>query len=194
MTRWYRLVTNDNAVANPLVTDEGDLDGLEEWMFRQCKEIRSWSGNAWIGTSTPANDGDPDDNLQNHFALLVFSPRLKTALEDAGIGEVQYLPINVVRPGDRRVAGYSVANLLSSVAALDFEHSVFTRYPEDYFLRERRGQLEMLRNVTLRSSALRGHNIIRLHEFRSKVFVSERFAAVVNGRFTGLSFKEVALS
>jgi hypothetical protein len=193
--RWYWVVTNDNAVADPLVTDEGDLHGFEDWMLVDCREITNWPVNAWVGTSTPANDGEPDDSLQNHFDLLIFSHRFRTALADAGIGEIQFLPIDVVRPGGGRVEGYRVANLLSCVTALDLERSKFTRYPNDYFLPERRGQLELLRGVTLSATALQGHDIVRLKEYRSKVFVSERFAAVVRfGRFTGLSFSEVKLS
>lgn len=193
--RWYWLVTNDNVGADPLVTDEGDLMGVEEWRLRQGKEIRDWPASAWVGTSKRSNDGVPDDNLQNHFALLIFSHRLRTALQKASIDEIQYLPIAVIRPGGTRVAGFSIANVLSTVAALDLERSVFTRYPADYFLPERRGALETLRNVTLRSSALKNHGIFRLEEFRSKVFVSGRFVDVVGaGEFTGLSFKEVKLS
>jgi hypothetical protein len=193
--KWYWLVTNDNSVKNPFVSDEGDLDGFEEWMLGECRSFDSWSGRAWIRAADPANDGNPDDSLQNHFALLIFSQRLQVALTEAAISGIQYLPISVLRPSGTRIEGFSIANILGCVNALDLERSTSSRYPDDYFLSERRGQMNSLRRVTLRGDCLQGHDIVRLNVYKEKVYVSARFKEVVEeGRFTGLSFHEVNLS
>lgn len=194
--QWYWLITNDNTVVNPFVSDEGGLDGIDEWMFGECRVIEAWSGNAWLQAASVANDGDPDDSLQNHLGLLVFSKRLQTTLTSAGIDRIQYLPIHVLRPnGVKCGEGFAIANVLDRVAALDLNHTVHSRFPDDYFLPERRGQLRSIRQVTLLREPLHARHVIRLTEYTTPVYVSEKFKKTFeDGGFTGLSFAPVNLS
>jgi hypothetical protein len=193
--KWYWLVTNDNTVKNPFVSDTGDLEGFEKWIFADCKAFKDWSEKAWVGANKPGNDGDPDDSLQNHFGLLIFSAQLRIALEEAGIGGIQYLPIQVLRPTGSRIEGYCIINILNCVKAFDLGKTIHSRYPMDYFLPERRGELSSVRQVTLRSNQLKGHDIIRPEEYKVKVYVSGRFKEVFeNNRFSGLSFHDVNIS
>jgi hypothetical protein len=189
---WYRLITNSNTVANPFVSDDGDLGGIDNWMLRRCLRVDGWPESAWIRAVNPDNDGDPDDNLQNHFDLLMFSPGLRHALEAASIRNIQYLPINVIRSDGGSIQGFTIANVLSCLAALDIDRSVLERFPDDYFIPDRRGGIFSLLEVTLRGARLEGHDIFRLSEYRSAVFVSERFRkAFEHSFFTGLSFERV---
>ena len=116
-------------------------------------------------------------------------------MNQAAIKDTQYLPLAVVRRDDRHIDGFSAVNILNLVPALDLEGSTYDRFPDDYFIPERRGDLSGLRNVTLRSAALGGRDVIRLHEYPLPVYGSERFRDVFErGLFTGLSFVPVNLS
>ena len=158
LVKWYWLVTNHNTVP----------DGDEERMLDECRSIDSWRGKAWIRAANRNNGGDPNDNLQNRCGLLIFPQRLQIALADAGIGGIQYLPIQVPRPDGTRLEGFCIANILDCVDALDLKRSTYRRYPDDYFLPERRGQLNSLRQVTLHSKFLQGRDVVRLSEFKDR--------------------------
>jgi hypothetical protein len=192
---WYWVITNDAAVADPFVSDSDDLRGYEDWAFRQCQRIDDWSDSAWLKAARPENDGQPDDSLQSHLPLLIFSRRLRSALEDQGIEGIQYLPINVIRPNGQRIDGFAIANILTCVSALDTDKSIYECYPDDYFLPKRRGMVRSLLQATLHAAALEGHHIVRLREYRPPFYVSERFRdTFVGNGFTGLSFERIRLS
>src|SRR5687767_305999 len=116
---WYWIVSNDKTVENPFIGDKGDLEGLDDWMFRKCIPIQMWSGEGWVQATDPENDGDPDDCLQNLFGLPILSQRVREALDDASIAGIQYLPIHVWRPQREEIEGYCIGNLLNCVEALD---------------------------------------------------------------------------
>jgi hypothetical protein len=192
---WYWVISNSNTRHEPFVADAGDLDGLEDWMLGECRLIQQWSGKAVVRASCRENDGDPDDCLQNLFALPIFSDRLRNALDRAEIEGIQYLPIHVQRPNMIEIEGYCIANILNCVEALDLTYSDYEMYPEDYFLPERRGQMHSLRRVVLKSKPLTGYDIVRLAEYTEKIYVSRRFRDVFfkNG-FSGYSFREIRLT
>ena len=192
--KWYWTVSCDNTVATPFVGDQGDL-GLDESLLRTGRLVETWPGTAWVRAHSQQQDGEPDDVLQTLFALPIFSARLRTALQHAGIEGVEYLPIRVYRPNGDAIFGFSIANILSCVEALDLRLSDFQRLPDDYFLPERRGWIRSISKPVLVRSVLEGLDVIRLSCFPPSVYVSERFVRVFeDGRFTGYSFHEVQTS
>lgn len=193
--KWYWPVGCDNTVKNPFVSDSGDLRGFEYWDFAKGKDIEPWDDTTWIKASAPENDGDPDDVLQNHLGLEIYSLRLRDTLINSGITAIQYLPIRVLRPDDRLLSGFAIANILNVVSALDPAKSIVERYPEDYFLPDRRGNIRSLRKVSLKQENLDRYDIVRLKEYEVNIYVSERFKnAFEFGGFTGYSFHEVDVS
>jgi hypothetical protein len=189
--KWYMPYMWMNAVDDPLVVDSGELVGLDEAELWRGQIMESWAIPVLV-VEDPANDGVPDDVLQNHLGLPIFSPRLRGALNAAGIGGIQYLEIEVARPNGARVVGYSIANITERRAALDTERSDFDRFPDDYFLPERRGRIRAVRMPILRGSSLGGCDIFRLDEYPVKFFVSQRFRDQFElGKFTGMEFAEI---
>jgi hypothetical protein len=73
------------------------------------------------------------------------------------------------------------------------ERSIVTYYEADFMLPHKRGKIDSLRKPTLRGSALKGLDIIRLDEYPLPIFVSERFRNVLDrGDFmTTAAFYEV---
>lgn len=194
MTRWYWVVSCDNTVENPLVVDSADL-GVDSECLDIGRWLEQWSDLARMRVMKPQNDGTPDDVLQNHLGLPVYSERLREAMAAAGVRGIQYLPVHVVRPNGKKVAGFAIANIVERRRALDRKRSDYDVFPDDYFLPERRGSVRGVRRVVLRADALAGCDIIRLDDFPSGVYVSERFKCTFEAHgFTGYSFREIALS
>jgi len=192
--RWYSIVSCDNAVTTPYVGDEGDL-GEHEDAFGDCKPIEAWPGTAWVRASRTARDGDPDDVLQTCFFAPIYSRRLRGALEEAQISGIQYLPIRVLRRGGTEIPGFSVANVLNCADGLDVQSSEIERFPDDYFLPTRRGQIRSVNRAVLIGAVVDRYDILRLCSYPSQLYVSERFVLLFEAnRFTGYSFREVPTS
>lgn len=190
--KWYWVVACDNTVDNPLVVDCHDLKGFDESKLSIGEETDNWDETAWFKASKEKNDGDPDDVLQNHLGLPVFSERLKDKIEQIGIRGIHYLPIKVMRPNGEEISGFSIANILDKRYALDKSQSDFEVFPDDYFLPERRGRIRAVRKAVLIENSLYESDIIRLGEYDVSIYVSQKFKdAFVNGNFTGYSFHEV---
>jgi hypothetical protein len=191
MTPWYWAIGCDNAVANPLVTDSAEL-GVDPEVLDIGRPVEQWSELAWLRATRATNEGTPDDVLQNHLGLPIFSPRLRGTLEDALVQGIQYLPVRLYRPNGQQVAGFSIANIVERRAALDRSRSDCDLFPGDYFLPDRRGAVRGIRRAVLRASALHGCDIVRLDDFPASVYVSEKFrTAFESGAFTGYSFRSV---
>lgn len=194
MTHWYWVVSCDNTVDDPLVTDSAEL-GVDPERLDVGHLVEGWSELAWLRANKFENDGVPDDVLQNHLGLPIFSARLRAALEGAGVVGIQYLPVRLIRPNGQEITGFSIANIVERRRALDRARSDYDVFPDDYFLADRRGGVRGIRQAVLCVDALAGCDVARLDEFPSSVYVSERFKNVFEaGGFTGYSFREARAS
>jgi hypothetical protein len=96
-------------------------------------------------------------------------------------------------PVRNRFPGYSIANIVDLVSALDVEKSMLTRYGESR--PDRIGQISGIMKPVLKESLLSGHDIFRLAGYPLAYFVSERFRNIfLRGHFTGYTFGHVRLS
>jgi hypothetical protein len=138
-------------------------------------------------------DGEPDDVLQDHLGSLpIFSGRLKRAVETSGVTDIQFLPVSIKRFSSAVLHDFYIANILSLVSAVDWSESVYTNYPDDYFIESRRGQVRDLKSPVLVRDALVDHDMLRLAEFPLYICVSERFRGVFESlKCTGYSFREL---
>lgn len=195
MKKWYWPVSCDNTVDKPLIVDTEDLKGIDELDIVYGKLIDNWDETSWFKVSKSIYNGDPDDVLQNALGLPIYSDRLRKALEKAGVTGIQYLPVHVFRLNGLPIKGFSIANILNLLPALDFEKSDYDLYENDYFIPERRSKVRGIRKPVLRSSVIERCDIFRLKEFNRYIIVSERFRNifVANG-FTGYSFHQVYTS
>lgn len=197
--RWYWVVECDNTVSDPLVTDSDNLEtlGFDEWDFRKGIriDINTWPTSVFVKALNSEDDGEPDDVLQTHLGIPIYSERLRIALEEANIAGIQYLPLNVLRPNGEAINGYSIANILNLAPALDLDKSDYDVYPDDYFLPERRGLVSGVREGVLKADKLENCDIIRLEEYKVKIYASKKFKEVFeNNNFTGYSFHEVKVA
>jgi hypothetical protein len=183
-------------VEDPLCPTVEELFGIDSYDLKIGRRIDNWNPQSFLQSSDIEDDGTPDDYLPG-LGLPILSPRFRAALETnrIGIADIQYLPIRVFQSTREEVHGFSVANVLTRVPALNREHSVM--------LDEDENEIDPLTNApvvrgiwraALNAEPLRGHDVIRLTEFWAPVFVSERFADVFrSGKFTGATLTQVTV-
>jgi Immunity protein family (Imm11) len=172
--RWYDLIMCSNTVAKPFVSNFDDLKGFEDWQLRAGKRIEDWNPEAWIRCLKPEWNGDPDDVLQTHLAVPIYSPRLQTVIRDARFSGIQFLPIRVLRMDASEIPGFAVANILNIPSAMDMDNSLYDRFEEDYFDAADRGKVAGVYKMVLKRDALTGYDIVRPKEFRQSEYASER--------------------
>lgn|GEM_PF-6344696 len=81
---WFTLIECDNTVDDPYVSGIDDLHGHDEWAFTYGRRFRNWDRTAFVQTDRPSDDGVPDDVLQNHLGIPIFSPRLLYVVRQIG--------------------------------------------------------------------------------------------------------------
>lgn len=190
--KWYSVIRFANAVDDPYVSDTDNLGGFEDWQLSSGERIENWPETAWIQATRADYDGTPDDVLQSHLGVPIYSSRLRTLLDDAGIKGIQYLPLTVLRPDNSIISGFAIANIANKVAALDLDNSDYDVFPDDYFLPSRRGTISGVRKYVLRKDQLRQYDILRLQEYLAGLFVSERFKKAFEAdACTGYAFEKV---
>jgi hypothetical protein len=192
--QWYWTVDCTNAVRNPYISNADNFEehGSQSWQFASGKVIDNWTGELWVKSTKLELDGDPDDVLQCHLGIPIFSSRLREKLEQVISTEIQYLPLKIFRFDNSEILGFAIANILDVVPALDLKRSDYDLFPDDYFFEADRGMVRGIRKAVLKSEAVKGHDFIRLKEYDVSIYSSARFKKLFeqNG-FTGYSFHEV---
>jgi len=189
--KWYDTVC-DNFTSNPLITGEEFIGGIEEYRLCNGERMDTWSEDFWLKPDKPEYDGDPDDMLATNMSVPIYSPRLRAALDRAGIGGIQYLPIRLLDFSGKLVDVFWVANIIEVRDALDVERSNVQYRPLDDSIPERRGTIRSVTHTTLKAAALHGCDIFRLRGYEVAYYVSERFRSIFESNgFTGYGFYEV---
>ncbi len=194
---WYQPIECDNTVKNPLVCDSDNFceNGFSESSFLQGKEIQSWNSNIFFQAKKKKNDGCPDDALQNHLMLPIYSSRLVARIMQANIAGIQYLPISILDSKGQKLDGFSLINFLFFIEAFDYDNSEFNRFSADFPNPNVRGKLAGVTKFVLKKERLVGLDVFRLRDYESRFFVSEKFKEIFEtNKFTGYSFKKVELS
>lgn len=190
---WYWVITCSNTVPKAFVSSAEDLKGYEDWQLERGQFVTNWDSSAWIRSRDPEWDGEPDDALQNHLALPIYSARLRKAIQEAEFIGIQFLPIQVLHMNGSEITGFAIANILNTPSAMDKERSLYDVCEEDCDP-EDRGKVSVYRMV-LKRGALNGYDVIRVKEFYPPLYVSERFKVEFEAAgCTGYSFKEVQLT
>lgn len=194
--KWYQPIECDKTVKNPLVCDFDNLEqyGYNENNFKEGIYVNSWNENIFFQARKKRNDGKPDDVLQNHLMLPIYSLNLVNALNKNGVEGIQYLPIKIINYNTECINEFFIANILNYIEAFDTEKSDFNCFSQDFPNLNVRGKIAGVKKFVLKKEKIIGVNIIRLKEYKQRFFVSENFKeAFEKNKFTGYSFKEVEL-
>ena len=191
--KYFRVWDCEHAVKDPMVC----VTNLEELKisinrFRICKEFTSGE-NIKFYAELEEDDGTPDDFLQNTEMVPIFSPRMREAIEEAGIKGIQYIPIEVEHYNKEKLEGYCIANVLNSVPdALDIDKTIFWNRKSD------NGRLNVYVPSIKSEKVPDNMDIFRLKyddrfvtEYSTFIVVSERFKSIIaKNKFTGIGFSK----
>jgi hypothetical protein len=192
--RWHWVLSCGNTVRDAFVSSAEDLKGYEDWQLGRGHYVDNWDPTSWIQCTDPEWDGEPDDALQNHLALPIYSPRLQKLIKDAKFSGIQFLPIRVLHMNGTEIPGFAIANILNLPSAMDLEHSWYGIFRGDC-APEDRGRVSGVYRMVLKRSALSGYDVIRVKEFHQSLYVSERFKREFEAaQCTGYLFREVQLT
>ncbi|HKD79392.1 MAG TPA: DUF1629 domain-containing protein [Candidatus Angelobacter sp.] len=193
--RWYWAISWGKTVSNPFVSSAEDLKGYEDWQLERGHHIEHWDPTAWIRCTKPEWDGEPDDVLQTHLAIPIYSPRWQEVIRNARFSGIQFLPIRVLHMNGGEIPGFAIANILNIPFAMDLERSHYTMFDDDDCEPEDRGKVSGVYRMVLRRSPLSNYDVIRVKEFHQSLYVSERFKLEFEAaKFTGYTFQEVQLT
>ena len=191
--KYFEIFECERAVKDPMVcvTNLEDLK-ININRFRICKEFTSGE-NIKFFAKTEKSDGTPDDFLQNTEMVPIFSPRMREAIEEAGITGIQYIPIEVEHYNKEKLEGYCIANVLNSVPdALDIDKTIFWNRKSD------NGRLNVYVSSIKSENIPDNMDIFRLKyderfvtEYSTFIVVSERFKSIIaKNKFTGIGFSK----
>jgi hypothetical protein len=191
--KYYQIFDCERAVKDPMVceTNLEDLQ-IDKRIFRICKEFIG-SEKIKFFAELEEDDGTPDDFLQNTEMVPIFSPRMREAIEEAGITGIQYIPIEVEHYNKEKLEGYCIANVLNSVPdALDIDKTIFWNSKSD------NGKLYVYVPSIKSENIPDNMDIFRLKyderfvtEYSTFIVVSERFKSIIaKNKFTGIGFSK----
>lgn len=192
---WFDLsMGGDDSLPGTFFADRWDFFGLRKVYLEFGNPADNWNPDSWLRSSKPSYDGPVEDIIDNCLNLPVFSPRLVKAIAAADVAsrDIQYLPVTLFRSNGERIDGCQIANIVTRLPALDRQRTTGLEVDED-----KTDPLTNLPGVAgffkpaLIGSVLEGHDVIRLTEFFSSVFVSQRFVDLFHSMaFTGATFRE----
>lgn len=202
--RWYDFILaedeyeDENAVKDPLMVGLHNLYGIDSHRLYRGSPIADWSPDSWLRSRSKNSDGPATDVLVEPFDVPILSKRLRECLDSSVLfpGEVQWLSIHVYRSTGEEVPGYSIANVLKPVRALDRARSfMLDEDPEDVDADTGLPHVRGVARPALVGKALANRTIVRLEELFSSLFVSEALVnAYRKGKFTGGYFPEVLVT
>ncbi len=191
--KWYQVVECDCTVKNPLICNFSNLEefGFSGNNFMIGKKILDWKNGIFFKAE---RDGDPDDALQNHMMIPIFSPRLMEELDFNKIDGIQYLNIDILISAEKVVSGFVIANITNFVSAFNYNKSVYSIFEKNFPNQNVIGKISRVKKFVLDKDKLLGFDVIRLVDYKRRFFVSEKIKKIFKkNKFTGYSFVEIEL-
>jgi hypothetical protein len=126
--------------------------------------------------------------LLSGINALLFSSRLRAALAEIPLDNVQYWPVVLHNPGDgSKTADYHVVNIVGRVACLDREKSVLETDADDA------ERIEFIDVLAIDEKKAAGLDLFRLHEDPQFIIASDRVKQTCERhRITGVHFYQPA--
>jgi len=102
----------------------------------------------------------------------MFSPKLRRALDELGVDNIQYFPVILRNMVDgTAISDYCIANIVGRIECLDLERSVVDRSEDD----EEEGVIEVIEALAIDESRIvEGFSLFRLHEDPDIILASDR--------------------
>jgi len=115
-------------------------------------------------------DGVPLDFTLAAFDVPVVSERIATILRELCPCDIQIIPIGI----EGEEVGYAILNVLSTVACLNEEKSVFTKWTDADGRNDKLGQYRMVAKLVVDHNKTEGAEIFRIDGWDVPLIVSKR--------------------
>lgn len=126
---------------------------------------------------TAQETGPMLDNIRTYgkWALIV-SDKLKIALAQAGVTNIDWYPLTIDDKIDNVELAYWCGNIIGVVNCIDYDKSVFDEY-------------DLFRKMSIDSSATYGFTLFRLHDYQEiHILVHASITKLLEADCTGLNF------
>jgi hypothetical protein len=182
-------MNNEDSDGLSFFDSENGLLGVSPFELVQGNRICNWNSDSFVQRTFPGDKRLNDVLFATLEMIPVFSERLHRSLINAGVGEAdcQYLPLHVLRSTGEEAPGYSAANVITRVAALDRESCFMLSEDESEIdALTNRPKISAIGKIAIFATRLGNHDMARLVEYPCALLVSQRFFDVFReGKFTG---------
>lgn len=191
MMKYYKIIYSDE-YKNPndmLCYTDDDFEqkfNIKHYDLNKGKVLRDY--NEKIIFYYDKNNGNiPTDYIANDLGWFIISHKFKKILENMGISNVQYIPIEIREESTNDIiTGYNIVNIVGLVDGLNLEESV-------YKVLKVRGQehISVVKPV-LDSNKLKDLNLVRIKNYIFALFASDALKnELEKNNITGCDFLEV---
>ena len=116
-------------------------------------------------------DGKFTDFPIGGTVLPLVSEKFRQLLENGeDCNHLEFLPIEYGN-NEQVPPKYWLMNILNNISCFDWEHSVYTRYPDS--MKELAGRPETVDKLVIDESKVNGRNIFRIKELPTNIFISK---------------------
>ena len=183
---YYELFWADSKNDVILINDY-DLKGFDLTRLWKGERIEDWNEDIMLYYE---KDGLVWDYVPNVLTWLIFSDRLVDLLYELGITDIQVFPVTLHKKGStKKLPGYNVVNILTSVSAFNWERSDYVPWEDDP------KSIKVIRKLVMNRSSLEGSpDMFRLAEDKHYIITSDRLKKAVEERgITGIKFRPAEL-
>ncbi len=166
ITQYYNLTFSE--VRGGLIVYQDDFKGFDKNLLTEGNPTTDWPSDVTLYVKGK----NPTDYLFYPLSpWFTISKKAKVAVEEANIEGIQFLPVHVVHKSEIEIPGYVIVNVLTVVAALDYEHTTWMTPDRE---RVTYPQLNIMEEA-LQRKKIEEFEIFRLVELKTEVYVSIKF-------------------
>ncbi|MDT8716233.1 hypothetical protein IAI10_06155 [Clostridium sp. 19966] len=189
--KYYKIIDSDEYI-NPqqmiCYTDE-DFErkfNLKQYDVNQGRILGGCSNKITFYYDKIKGD-IPTDYLSNDLGWIIVSYKFKIILENIGVNNVQYIPIEIREKSTHElIEGYSIINIIGITDGLNLEQSKYK-----VFKVKNMERISIIRPV-LDNIKLNGLHLVRVKNYLFVTLISEVLKkSLENNNITGCRFQEV---
>ena len=163
--------------------------GWQQYELSEGNQISNWNKEITFYYNPVDGDQVPD-YIHNNLSWFIVSPLFETILKEINSEGVQFLPIKIKNLEDESsIPGYSVANVVNVLDAIDYENSTYSVFELD------NEKIYDITKYALKKEEIKGKDIFKLKGDEIPIFVSGTVKELIEkNNITGFDFLEVEVT
>jgi hypothetical protein len=186
--RYFKLLKDYSDENEVYCTCENTL-GWEQYELSEGKQISNWDEKITFHYNSIEGSHIPD-YIHNNLSWFIISPQFQMILNEIDKDGVQFLSINIKnKENDSSIIGYSVANVINVVDAINYENSTYSIFE----LNDKK--FYDITKYALNENKINSKHIFKLKNDEIPIFVSELAKELIEkNNITGCDFLEVEVT